>query len=55
LTEEMLLRKRGEVFSDYVAAARQRMESSGSIKIYPDAIAKLDEVSPASPSGFPGM
>ena len=38
----MLTRKRGEVFTDYLAATRQRMEADGDIKIYEDAIAKLD-------------
>lgn len=42
LMEQMLTRKRGEVFSDYMAATRQRLETNGDIKIYNDAIAKLD-------------
>ena len=42
LMEQMLERKRGEVFSEYLAATRQRMEADGQIKIYNDAIAKLD-------------
>lgn len=42
LMEQMLTRKRGEVFTDYLAATRQRMEADGDIKIYEDAIAKLD-------------
>lgn len=41
--EQMLGRKRGEVFADYIAATRQKMETDGKIKIYKDAIAKLDE------------
>lgn len=43
LMEQMLARKRGEVFSDYLASVRQRLESSGQIKIYKDAIAPLDQ------------
>lgn len=43
LMEQMLGRKRGEVFADYIAATRQKMETDGKIKIYKDAIAKLDE------------
>jgi peptidyl-prolyl cis-trans isomerase D len=46
LMEQMLERKRGEVFSEYIAATRQRMEANGDIKIYNDAIAKLDEQVP---------
>lgn len=42
LRDDMLDRKRGEVFSDYMTAARVRMEADGSIKVYEDAIAKLD-------------
>lgn len=47
LMEQMLTRKRGEVFTDYLAATRQRMEADGDIKIYEDAIAKLDAELPA--------
>jgi hypothetical protein len=43
LLEQKLAQKRGEVFSDYLAATRQKMEADGDIKIYEDAIAKLDE------------
>jgi len=45
LTEQMLSQKRGEVFSDYLASTRQRMETADDIKIYNDAVAKLDESS----------
>jgi peptidyl-prolyl cis-trans isomerase D len=54
LTEQMLNRKRGEVFSDYLAATRQKFESSGKIKIYNDAVSKLDE-GDASPVQIPGL
>jgi hypothetical protein len=40
--EQMLSQKRGVVFSDYLSAARRRMEANGDIKIYPDAVAKVD-------------
>jgi len=43
LLEQTVTRKRGEVYQDYVASARQKLESNGDIKIYNDAIAKLDE------------
>lgn len=55
LTEELLNRKRGDVFSDYLAATRQSYETDGKIKIYTDAIAKLDQADPAAPIGMPGL
>lgn len=44
LMQSMLMQKRGEIFQDYLASTRQKMETAGDIKIYQDAIAKLDEV-----------
>ena len=43
LMEQMLTQKRGEVFQDYLASTRQRMETNGDIKIYKDVVAKVDE------------
>lgn len=43
LMEQMLSKKRGEVYSEYLASTRQKMERDGKIKIYNDVIAKLDE------------
>ncbi|MBK9153237.1 MAG: SurA N-terminal domain-containing protein [Chloracidobacterium sp.] len=43
LRDEMLDRKRGELFVDYMRAVRRRMESDGSIVIYEDAVAKVDQ------------
>ena len=43
LREQMLQQRRGEVFQDYLASTRARMDSDGSIKIYKDAIAKIDD------------
>ncbi|MGD9629477.1 MAG: SurA N-terminal domain-containing protein [Pyrinomonadaceae bacterium] len=43
LMEQMLARKRGEVFADYLASTRQKMEAAGDIVIYKDAVAKLDQ------------
>jgi peptidyl-prolyl cis-trans isomerase D len=43
LMESMLAERRNAVFMDYLSAARQRLEAAGEIKIYKDAIAKLDE------------
>lgn len=42
LMQTTLQQKRGEVFSDYLAAMRSRMEKAGDIKIYKDAMAKID-------------
>jgi peptidyl-prolyl cis-trans isomerase D len=48
LMEQMVSQKRGEVFQDYLASTRQRLETGGDIKVYKDAIAKIDdETSPA--------
>ena len=53
LMEQMLQRRRGEVFSEYLSATRQKMEAAGDIKIYNEAVAKLDDA--ASPFGAPGQ
>jgi peptidyl-prolyl cis-trans isomerase D len=59
LMEQALATKRNEVFSDYLAAARQRMEAAGDIRIYNDVLAKIDAAdAAATPAGlpqFPGM
>ncbi|CAN5662093.1 peptidylprolyl isomerase [soil metagenome] len=44
LIEAKLTEKRGQVFQDYLASRRQEMEAKGEIKIYQDALAKLEEV-----------
>lgn len=44
LMQSMLMQKRGEVFQDYLASTRQKMETAKDITIYQDVIAKLDEV-----------
>ncbi|MEP7212970.1 MAG: SurA N-terminal domain-containing protein [Acidobacteriota bacterium] len=51
LMEQFLNRKRGEVFADYMAAARQKLETAGDIKIYEDVVAKLED---DALSGAPG-
>ena len=51
LMESLLTQKRGEVFAEYLASTRQRMEADGSIKIYESALAKLE--APAEPVEFP--
>lgn len=42
LLEQTIGRKRNEVFGDYLSSVRQKYETNGDIKIYNDAIAKLD-------------
>lgn len=46
LMEDMLTQRQGEVFADYLAATRRKMEAAGDIKIYNDAVAKVDEQAP---------
>ncbi|MCA1639665.1 MAG: peptidyl-prolyl cis-trans isomerase, partial [Acidobacteria bacterium] len=43
LVEAKVTEKRGQVFSDYLASVRREMETTGDIKIYQDALTKLDE------------
>jgi len=62
LIEQMLAQKRGAVFSDYITAAKLRMEASGKIKIYKEALERIDAPIPGAapavpnslPAGFPG-
>ncbi len=42
LMEQMLRQRRGEIYSDYLAATRRELEAAGRIKIYNDVIAKMD-------------
>ena len=57
LRDDMIDRKRGEFFADYMSATRKRMEADGSIKIYDDAIAKIEaQASEAElPPDFPAQ
>jgi len=43
LMEQMATRKKGEVFSDYLASTRRKLEEAKEIVIYDAAIKKLDE------------
>lgn len=43
LMESMLQQKRSTVFGDYLTATKLRMEKDGSIKIYKEALEKVDE------------
>ena len=49
LLEQMLAKKRGDVYGDYITAAKQRYESGGYIKIYKDVIEKIDAPEPGAP------
>ncbi|MDQ6785189.1 MAG: peptidyl-prolyl cis-trans isomerase [Acidobacteriota bacterium] len=42
LVQAKLAEKRGQVFSDYLASRRQSLEANGDIKIYKDALDKVD-------------
>lgn len=58
LMEQKLNSKRQEVFSDYLASTKQRMETAGQIIIYNDVVAKIDANDVATPSAmpqFPGL
>lgn len=45
LVQGMLNAKRGQVFQDYLADVRRRMETAGQIVIYKDAVKQLDTAS----------
>jgi len=49
LIEQMQARKRSTVFADYMAAAKQKFEAAGYIKIYKDALDKIDAPDPNAP------
>lgn len=51
LMEQMLSKKRAAVFSDYLAATKQRMQTAGDIKIYKEALAKVDAPVPGLTPG----
>ncbi|HLM61321.1 MAG TPA: peptidyl-prolyl cis-trans isomerase, partial [Pyrinomonadaceae bacterium] len=44
LMAQKLNEKRGQVFADYLGERRRGMEAKGDIKIYQDALARLDEI-----------
>jgi peptidyl-prolyl cis-trans isomerase D len=57
LMQTMIQQRRNSVFSDYLAAVRQKMEQSGDIKIYNDVLEKIDAEAAANPQApqFPGF
>jgi peptidyl-prolyl cis-trans isomerase D len=46
LARTALEQKRSQVFSDFMAATRQRLEAAGQIKIFPEALNKVDNLDP---------
>jgi parvulin-like peptidyl-prolyl isomerase len=55
LMEQMMNRKRGDVFFDYLNAVRRRMETAGRIRIFEDAIARIDAADSGLPFSLPNM
>jgi peptidyl-prolyl cis-trans isomerase D len=53
LMEQMASRKRSAVFSDYMAATKQKFESNGSIKIYQEVLDRVDAPDPNAPAAPP--
>jgi len=50
LMEQMLSKKRNAVIGDYLAAAKQKLQTAGDIKIYQDAVDKIDAPEPGAPA-----
>lgn len=46
LSQGMIAMKRGQVYSDYLASVRQKLEAAGKIKIYKDVVDKIDAEQP---------
>lgn len=44
LMQTSLTQKRGQVFADYVASIRQKLDANGQIKIYQEALNKVDNL-----------
>ena len=49
LMEQMLSKKRSAIFTDYMAAAKQKLETGGYIKIYQEVLDKIDAPAPGAP------
>ncbi|QQS31768.1 MAG: peptidyl-prolyl cis-trans isomerase [Acidobacteriota bacterium] len=52
IMDQMLGRKRATLFNDYLAAARQKLETAGKIVIYDAALAKIDAKAQQLQSGL---
>jgi peptidyl-prolyl cis-trans isomerase D len=46
MLQSSLFQKRGQVFEDYLADIRKKMDAAGQIKVYKEVTDKLDEVAP---------
>ena len=57
LMEQMLSKKRAAVFNDFLTATKLKMQNDGQIKIYQDALDKIDQPEPGAPApgGMPGL
>lgn len=57
MLQSSLFQKRGQVFEDYLADVRKKMEAAGQIKIYKEVTDKLDVAAPGdeTPGLPPGM
>jgi peptidyl-prolyl cis-trans isomerase D len=53
LLQQMLSTKRANIFGEYLTATRARYEKDGSIKIYKDAVAKIDAAETGEVGGLP--
>lgn len=53
LMQTMLTNKRSAVFTEFLAAARQKLETAGDIVIYKEAIDKIDAPQPGAPAEAP--
>jgi peptidyl-prolyl cis-trans isomerase D len=51
LMEAMLTKKRGAVVGDYLAAAKQKLQTGGRLTIYQDVLDKIDAPEPGAPTG----
>ena len=55
LIQQMLSKKQSAVFADFMAVARQKLESGGYITVYQEAIDKIDAPIPGEPTDQQGL
>ena len=56
IKQTMLRDRQAQVFEDFITAAQERMKRDGTIKIYNDVLARMEEFQPAAqPGGFPNF
>ena len=53
LKQSMISERQDQVFDDYIAGVQQRMKQNGSIEIYSEVLAQLEESEPAAEPGLP--